>query len=83
MELSVKQIADLLGGRVQGDGSIKIKKLDTLQDASKGSISFLSNPFFEINPIIKNHAYLLEILLVTNIGSLRYQPFIFQDLFNR
>lgn len=47
MELSVKQIADLLGGKVHGDGSIKIKNLDTLQEASKGSISFLSNPKYE------------------------------------
>jgi len=55
MELSVKQIADLLGGKVQGDGSIKIKKLDTLQDASKGSISFLSNPKYE-NQIYQTQA---------------------------
>lgn len=47
MEFTTQQIANLVGGQVKGDESIKIHKLAKIQEADKGSISFLSNPKYE------------------------------------
>ena len=47
MEFTVKQIADMLGGEVQGNSVDKIRMLAKIQDAHKGQISFLSNPKYE------------------------------------
>jgi len=47
MEFTVEQIAGMLGGKVQGNGSEKISMLAKIQDAKKGQISFLSNPKYE------------------------------------
>jgi len=47
MEFTVNQIAQMLDGKVDGDGSRKIKTLKKIQEGTKGSISFLSNPKYE------------------------------------
>src|SRR5450432_1859565 len=47
MEFTVQQIATLLGGEVQGDGTHLINMLAKIQDAKEGQISFLSNPRYE------------------------------------
>jgi UDP-3-O-[3-hydroxymyristoyl] glucosamine N-acyltransferase len=47
MEFTVNQIAGLLNGTVQGDGSEKINMLGKIQEAKKGQITFLSNPKYE------------------------------------
>lgn len=47
MELTVAQIAGILGGEIKGDGERKVSKIETIQDATEGSISFLSNPKYE------------------------------------
>ena len=47
MEFTVQQIAQLLGGKVQGDASLKINMLAKIQDAKPGQIAFLSNPKYE------------------------------------
>ncbi|MEO1049817.1 MAG: UDP-3-O-(3-hydroxymyristoyl)glucosamine N-acyltransferase [Bacteroidota bacterium] len=47
MEFSVSQIAGLLGGRIEGDGELKINMLGKIQDAKEGQITFLSNPKYE------------------------------------
>jgi UDP-3-O-[3-hydroxymyristoyl] glucosamine N-acyltransferase len=47
MELTIQQIAAMLGGEVKGDGAQKINMLAKIQDARKGQISFLSNPKYE------------------------------------
>ena len=47
MEFTVKQIAAILQGEVDGDGLEKITTIDKIQDASKGAITFLSNPKYE------------------------------------
>ena len=47
MEFTINQIALLLNGRIEGDGNVKIAKLDRIQDAEKGSISFLENTKYE------------------------------------
>ncbi|MEI9920720.1 MAG: UDP-3-O-(3-hydroxymyristoyl)glucosamine N-acyltransferase [Bacteroidota bacterium] len=47
MEFSVKQIATMLGGEVQGDEHAKINMLAKIQDAKPGQIAFLANPKYE------------------------------------
>ena len=47
MELTVQEIADLLGGNVEGDHSQKINQIAKIQEGSPGSIAFLSNQKYE------------------------------------
>ena len=47
IEFNVDYIAQLLGGEVQGDRSVKINTLGKIEDASPGAISFLSNRKYE------------------------------------
>ncbi|WP_209331491.1 UDP-3-O-(3-hydroxymyristoyl)glucosamine N-acyltransferase [Lunatimonas salinarum] len=47
MEFTINQIAQLLNGRVEGDGSHKINRLEKIQEGKPGGISFLSNLKYE------------------------------------
>ncbi|MDQ3393849.1 MAG: UDP-3-O-(3-hydroxymyristoyl)glucosamine N-acyltransferase [Bacteroidota bacterium] len=47
MELSISQIAEIIGGEVNGDGTKKIRNIAKIQQAGVGCISFLSNPKYE------------------------------------
>ena len=47
MELELTEIAKLLNGQVIGDENIKITKIESLENATLGSLSFLSNPKYE------------------------------------
>src|ERR1041385_2181430 len=47
MEFTIKQIATMLGGQVQGDEHAKVNMLAKIQDARPGQISFLANPKYE------------------------------------
>jgi len=47
MEFTSRQIAELLGGRVEGDESTKVNRLAKIEEATEGAISFLSNPKYE------------------------------------
>lgn len=44
MELTVEQVAGLLEGQVEGDGSQKVNRLEKIEEATPGSIAFLANP---------------------------------------
>jgi UDP-3-O-[3-hydroxymyristoyl] glucosamine N-acyltransferase len=43
MEKTLKELADYVGGEVAGDGNIKIKGVMTIDEASEGYITFVSN----------------------------------------
>ncbi len=47
MEFSVKQIADILGGTVEGDASAKVNTLSKIEEGQALSLSFLANPTYE------------------------------------
>jgi UDP-3-O-[3-hydroxymyristoyl] glucosamine N-acyltransferase len=47
MEFTLNQIASLIGGKVEGDGSLKVSHLDKIQEGLPGGISFLSNEKYE------------------------------------
>ncbi len=44
MEFSAKQIAELLGGTVEGDENATVFKLAKIEEGETGSLSFLANP---------------------------------------
>lgn len=44
MEISLRELAELVGGKVIGDPDAKVSGLGSLDDATEGQITFLSNP---------------------------------------
>ena len=44
MEFTAKQIAELIGGRVEGDENATVNTFAKIEEGKKGAISFLSNP---------------------------------------
>ncbi len=44
MEFTAKQIADFIGGKVEGDDSVSVNTFAKIEEGKKGAISFLSNP---------------------------------------
>ncbi|MCC6186561.1 MAG: UDP-3-O-(3-hydroxymyristoyl)glucosamine N-acyltransferase [Chitinophagaceae bacterium] len=46
MEFSAQQLADLLQGQVEGDGTLMVNKLSKIEEGSPGSVSFLANPLY-------------------------------------
>jgi len=44
VELSLQKIAELVGGKVDGDGSLLVRDLAEIQHAGPGELSFLGNP---------------------------------------
>ena len=47
MEFTVAQISGMLNGNVDGDKSLKISRLEKIEEATPGAIAFLSNPKYE------------------------------------
>ncbi len=44
MEFTAQQIADFLGGTIQGDPTIKVSDFSKIEEGKPGTLSFLSNP---------------------------------------
>ncbi len=44
MEFTAKQIADFIGGKVEGDGNVSVNTFAKIEEGKEGAISFLSNP---------------------------------------
>jgi len=44
MEFTAQQIADFLGGEIQGNPSVKVHTFSKIEDGEPGTLSFLSNP---------------------------------------
>ncbi|MCU0341993.1 MAG: UDP-3-O-(3-hydroxymyristoyl)glucosamine N-acyltransferase [Spirosomaceae bacterium] len=47
MEFTVKQIAGLIGGEIEGSETLTISQLSKIEEGKPGTISFLSNPKYE------------------------------------
>jgi len=47
MEITIKELANLLNGRIIGDQNIKISKLSRIEDSIIGDLSFISNPKYQ------------------------------------
>ncbi len=46
MEFTAKQIADFLGGHIEGDENIKVNRVSKIEEATGGSLTFLANPSY-------------------------------------
>lgn len=47
MEFSAQQIADMLGGRIEGDPQVKVNNLTKIEEGRPGTLSFLANRKYE------------------------------------
>jgi len=47
MQFTAQQIGNLLNGSVDGDPDVTVNQLGKIEDAGKGSLSFLANPKYE------------------------------------
>ena len=55
MKFTALQIANVLGGEVEGNPQIEVYKLSKIEEGSEGSISFLANPNTNILSILLRH----------------------------
>ncbi|MGC4056736.1 MAG: LpxD N-terminal domain-containing protein [Chitinophagaceae bacterium] len=46
MQFSAKQVADLLGGTLEGNDEVMVSSLSKIEEGKPGSISFLANPLY-------------------------------------
>ncbi|GGK51542.1 MULTISPECIES: UDP-3-O-(3-hydroxymyristoyl)glucosamine N-acyltransferase [Flavobacteriaceae] len=44
MKFTASQIAEILGGDIEGDADVEVYKLSKIEEGEKGSLTFLSNP---------------------------------------
>ena len=44
MKFNAKQIAEILGGECQGDSQAQVERIERIEDATPGSLTFLANP---------------------------------------
>jgi UDP-3-O-[3-hydroxymyristoyl] glucosamine N-acyltransferase len=55
MEFTINQIAEIIGGSIEGDGNRKVSTIQPIEEATSEGITFLSNPKYE--PFLyKTHA---------------------------
>lgn len=47
MIFSANQIAELIQGRIEGDGNVQVDKLSKIEEGVEGALSFLANPKYE------------------------------------
>ena len=47
MRFTITQIAEIIDGKIEGNGSIEVNKISTLESAKSSSISFLHNAKYE------------------------------------
>ncbi len=46
MEFSAEQIAEILGGSVEGDSTVTVNNVSKIEEGKKGTLSFLANPAY-------------------------------------
>jgi UDP-3-O-[3-hydroxymyristoyl] glucosamine N-acyltransferase len=47
MEITLKELADIVGGEVSGDGSVTVRSVAGIREAGEGDITFLADPRYE------------------------------------
>jgi UDP-3-O-[3-hydroxymyristoyl] glucosamine N-acyltransferase len=58
MEFTAQQIADFLGGEIQGNPSVKVSDFSKIEEGKPGTLSFLSNPKYS-NYIYESQASII------------------------
>ena len=46
MNFSAAQIAEILGGKIEGDETVEVNKLSKIEEGEPHSLTFLSNPLY-------------------------------------
>jgi UDP-3-O-[3-hydroxymyristoyl] glucosamine N-acyltransferase len=74
MKFTVQQIADVLGGSVIGNPNAEVYKLSKIEEATTGSVSFLSNPKYlsyiyatKATVVIVNNSFFTESEIETTL----------------
>lgn len=84
MKFTIKQIADVLEGTIEGNPDIELFKLSKIEEGTEGSVSFLSNPKYtpyiyttKASAVIVNHDFKPEQEYTTNLIKVddSYQAF--------
>ncbi|MGN6531345.1 MAG: UDP-3-O-(3-hydroxymyristoyl)glucosamine N-acyltransferase [Ginsengibacter sp.] len=47
MQFTAKQIAELINGKIEGDGEVAVSSFGKLEEATEGQLAFLANPKYE------------------------------------
>ncbi len=68
MEFTAKQIADFVGGKVEGNEEVKVHTFAKIEEGKEGAITFLSNPKYT-QYIYETHA---SIVLINNDVELEH-----------
>ena len=50
MDFTAAQIAKLVGGKIEGDENVSVSSFGKIEQAKKGQLSFLANPFRQHRP---------------------------------
>jgi UDP-3-O-[3-hydroxymyristoyl] glucosamine N-acyltransferase len=74
MEITIKQIAEYLGGTIIGDENVSVSSLGKIEEAKKGQLSFLSNSKYlshiyttEASAVLVSRSMVLENEVDTNL----------------
>jgi UDP-3-O-[3-hydroxymyristoyl] glucosamine N-acyltransferase len=80
MKFSAKEIAALVGGKVEGNADVTVSELAKIEEGKPGSLSFLSNPQYApyiyqtgASIVIVNNDFLAEQSLPGNLTLVRVQ----------
>lgn len=67
MQFTAKQISEIVDGSVEGNGNVVVSKVEKIEEASEGGLTFLANPKYEnylyttgASIVIVNHDLALE-----------------------
>ena len=80
MKFTAKQIAELLGGIVEGDENTTVSSLSKIEEGKDGSLSFLSNPAYtnfvydtDASVVILKHSVVLDKPIKSTLTLIRVE----------
>lgn len=85
MEFTAKQISDLLQGKIEGDETVRVNRLDKIEAGSTGGLTFLANPKYapyiyttNASVIIVNNDFVVEQKIESTLIRVEnaYQSFV-------
>jgi UDP-3-O-[3-hydroxymyristoyl] glucosamine N-acyltransferase len=93
MEFTASQIADLLGGTIEGDANAKVNRLAKIEEGEPGSLTFLANKKYEeyiyktqASLVVVNNSFVPEFPLHTTLIRVEdaYKSFaVLLDTYNK
>jgi UDP-3-O-[3-hydroxymyristoyl] glucosamine N-acyltransferase len=93
MEFTARQIADLLGGTIEGDANVKVNRLAKIEEGEPGSLTFLANKKYEeyiyqtqASLVVVNNAFVPEFPVNTTMIRVEdaYKSFaVLLDTYNK